>query len=368
MEDCIDAFLDDPRITTIGLFLEAVREPQHFAAVARRAHSQGVPIVALQTGRSATGAAIATSHTGSMSGRAAAYDALFARYGVATVTTPAEMLETLKLLDNGGRLTGPRMVSMSCSGGRGVAGRRPHGAAARCSSSHSPNEHRRPHRIDRDRARHRQQSVRLQHVHVGRSGRDREVLHRGHRRPSGRDDARPRRAAEPRQRCVGVDRRRRCAGRRGRGHRAACRRRRHDGRVPQRGTARPHRRARADPVARSQRRPRRAGSRRGGRQLDAVLRMPPSPRPADVGSSTKRTPRPGSLRSRHRRARRHGRAAARCRIGRSGDRLSDHVEGARPRAQERGRRGEGGLAATTTSCGTRWPRCRRPTPTSSKPR
>jgi acyl-CoA synthetase (NDP forming) len=129
MEDCIDAFLDDPRITAIGLFLEAVRDPQHFATVARRAHAQGLPIVALQTGRSAAGAAIATSHTGSMSGRAAAYDALFARYGVATVTTPAEMLETLKLLDNGGRLSGPRVVSMSCSGGEAslVADRSEHG-------------------------------------------------------------------------------------------------------------------------------------------------------------------------------------------------------------------------------------------------
>ena len=86
MEDCIDAFLDDARITTIGLFLEAVRDPQHFASRGRDGpHAQGVPIVALQTGRSAAGAAIATSHTGSMSGRAAAYDALFARYGVATV-------------------------------------------------------------------------------------------------------------------------------------------------------------------------------------------------------------------------------------------------------------------------------------------
>lgn len=117
MEDCIAAFLDDPRITAIGLFLEAVRDAQRFAAVATRAHAQGVPMVALQTGRSTVGAAIATSHTGSMSGRADAYDALFARYGVATVTTPAEMLETLKLLDNGGRLSGPRIVSMSCSGG-----------------------------------------------------------------------------------------------------------------------------------------------------------------------------------------------------------------------------------------------------------
>ena len=116
-EDCIGAFLDDPRITAVGLFLEAVRDAQQFAAVAARAHAQGVPIVALQTGRSAAGAAIATSHTGSMSGRAAAYDAMLERYGIAMVRTPAEMLETLKLLDNGGRLSGPHIVSMSCSGG-----------------------------------------------------------------------------------------------------------------------------------------------------------------------------------------------------------------------------------------------------------
>jgi len=93
MEDCVDAFLDDPRITAVGLFLEAIRDAQRFAVVARRAHDQGIPIVALHTGRSATGAAIATSHTGSMSGHAAAYDALFARYGVATVETPAQRIE-----------------------------------------------------------------------------------------------------------------------------------------------------------------------------------------------------------------------------------------------------------------------------------
>jgi len=116
-EDAIAALLDDPRITAIGLFLEAVRDAQQFGAVALRALEQGVPLVALQTGRSAAGALIANSHTGSMAGRAAAYDALFSRYGVATVRTPAELLESLKLLDSGGRLSGPRIVSLSCSGG-----------------------------------------------------------------------------------------------------------------------------------------------------------------------------------------------------------------------------------------------------------
>lgn len=116
-EDAIAALLDDPRITSIGLFLEAVRDAQQFATVAMRAREQGVPLVALQTGRSEAGAQIANSHTGSMAGRAAAYDALFERYGVATVRTPAELLETLKLLDEGGPLGGRRVVSLSCSGG-----------------------------------------------------------------------------------------------------------------------------------------------------------------------------------------------------------------------------------------------------------
>lgn len=116
-DDAIAALLDDDRITAIGLFLEAVRDAQQFADVAERAAAKGVPIVALQTGRSEAGATIANSHTGSMAGRAAAYDALFTRYGVATVRTPAELLETLKLLDGGGSLSGRKVVSMSCSGG-----------------------------------------------------------------------------------------------------------------------------------------------------------------------------------------------------------------------------------------------------------
>jgi acyl-CoA synthetase (NDP forming) len=116
-EDAVAALLDDDRITAIGLFVEAVRDAQQFAAVAERAAGRGVPLVALQTGRSAAGAAIANSHTGSMAGRAAAYDALFARYGVATVQTPAELIETLKLLDGGGPLEGRKVVSLSCSGG-----------------------------------------------------------------------------------------------------------------------------------------------------------------------------------------------------------------------------------------------------------
>ena len=117
VEDVLESFLDDGRIRTVGLFLEALRDPRRFAELAARAARQGVPIVALQTGRSEAGAAIAASHTASLAGNREAYAALFERCGVATVDTPAELVETLKLLAAGGPLRGPRMASLSCSGG-----------------------------------------------------------------------------------------------------------------------------------------------------------------------------------------------------------------------------------------------------------
>ena len=102
-----------------------------------------------------------------MAGRAAAYDALFARYGVATVRTPAELLETLKLLDTGGPLRGRRVVSLSCSGGEAslVADRSE--ATALDASTPFSAEHTAAHRVHADRARHGEQPVRLPHVHVG---------------------------------------------------------------------------------------------------------------------------------------------------------------------------------------------------------
>ena len=88
-----------------------------FAKIAVHANKRKLRIVALQTGRSEAGALIATSHTASLAGRRSAYQALFERAGVAMVDTPAELIETLKLLDQGGALTGNKLVSLSCSGG-----------------------------------------------------------------------------------------------------------------------------------------------------------------------------------------------------------------------------------------------------------
>jgi acetate---CoA ligase (ADP-forming) len=116
-EAAMEAVLDDPRVTAIGLHLEGIGNPAAVAAAVARARARNVPVVALKTGRSAAGAHIAQSHTASLASSDTVVDAFFRRIGVARVDTIPALLETLKLLHMHGALPGRRISSLSCSGG-----------------------------------------------------------------------------------------------------------------------------------------------------------------------------------------------------------------------------------------------------------
>ncbi|MCZ4316622.1 acetate--CoA ligase family protein [Comamonadaceae bacterium G21597-S1] len=117
IEAIVDALLQDERISAIGLHIEGLDDVAAFSQVALRALARGVPLVALKAGSSVLGASTTVSHTGSLAGPDALYDALFRRLGIARVPDPAALIETLKLLHVTGPLPGRRIVSASCSGG-----------------------------------------------------------------------------------------------------------------------------------------------------------------------------------------------------------------------------------------------------------
>jgi hypothetical protein len=94
--ELMDVLLDEPRVTAIGLHLEGLKNVPGFARAAHKALEKGVPIIALKTGVSQIGAELALSHTSSLSGSDALYDALFARLGVIRVSGPVSFVETLK--------------------------------------------------------------------------------------------------------------------------------------------------------------------------------------------------------------------------------------------------------------------------------
>lgn len=116
--ELIDALLDEPRVTAIGLHLEGLKDIPGFADAAYKALQKGVPLIALKTGVSQIGAELALSHTSSLAGSDSLYDALFARLGVIRVSGPVSFIETLKATV-GGQLTssGTRLMALACSGG-----------------------------------------------------------------------------------------------------------------------------------------------------------------------------------------------------------------------------------------------------------
>ncbi len=115
--ELMDVLLDEPRVTAIGLHLEGLKNVPGFARAAYKALKLGVPIVALKTGVSQIGAELALSHTSSLAGSDALYDALFERLGVIRVSGPVSFMETLKAAACGNLPAGPSLTALACSGG-----------------------------------------------------------------------------------------------------------------------------------------------------------------------------------------------------------------------------------------------------------
>src|SRR5947208_13140975 len=77
----LDYLVQDASTDAIVLFIEGIRDVGRFLAAARRAAEVGKPVIVTKVGRSGAGQRAAASHTASMAGWSAAYDAVFAKYG-----------------------------------------------------------------------------------------------------------------------------------------------------------------------------------------------------------------------------------------------------------------------------------------------
>ena len=115
--DYLDWALEQSTTATIGLFLEAVRDPAAFVGGLVKAAKKGIPIVVLKVGRTPESAAMALSHTGALAGSDAAYEALFDRYGVIRVEDEDELAATLLLLSHPRKPARGGLAAMHDSGG-----------------------------------------------------------------------------------------------------------------------------------------------------------------------------------------------------------------------------------------------------------
>ncbi|MCB1511532.1 MAG: acetate--CoA ligase family protein [Hyphomicrobiaceae bacterium] len=115
--ELIDALVDRPEVTAIGLHVEGLSDVAAFSSAALRALSRGVPVIALKVGTSDAGAELALTHTGSLAGSNATYSAFFDQIGVGTVNNVPQLLEALKLASGARALPSRRLRAITCSGG-----------------------------------------------------------------------------------------------------------------------------------------------------------------------------------------------------------------------------------------------------------
>ena len=115
--DYMDAVLEDPRITAIGLYLESIPDPLAFSRAAAKAQARSIPIVVVKGGSTELGAEMVLTHTGALVGSDDLYDALFERLGIIRVPSPPALVESLKMLSIGGVPRGPRVAALTWSGG-----------------------------------------------------------------------------------------------------------------------------------------------------------------------------------------------------------------------------------------------------------
>lgn len=118
--DFVDALAEDPKVTAIGLYIEAVSDIPAFSRAAAKALAAGKPLIALKAGKSELGSALAMSHTSSLAGSDRMYDALFDRLGVIRVNSVPDLLETMKFISIAGLPKGKSLAVFTCSGGDGL--------------------------------------------------------------------------------------------------------------------------------------------------------------------------------------------------------------------------------------------------------
>jgi acyl-CoA synthetase (NDP forming) len=114
--------VQDSSTDVILLFIEGIRDVDKFLAAAWRAAEVGKPVIVTKVGRSGAGERAAASHTASMAGWSAAYDAVFAKYGFIVSNDLDEAVTIAAILTTNPMPKGDRVAVLTVSGGAGIWG------------------------------------------------------------------------------------------------------------------------------------------------------------------------------------------------------------------------------------------------------
>ncbi|MDO4548085.1 MAG: acetate--CoA ligase family protein [Clostridia bacterium] len=98
LEDYMLYFANSEHCNAIAVYLEGIKDAGVFTQALRVAAEKEKPVIILKSGRGERGTKAASSHTGQMAGAYTAYQSIFNKYGVISVTTLDEFVATAKLM------------------------------------------------------------------------------------------------------------------------------------------------------------------------------------------------------------------------------------------------------------------------------
>ena len=111
------ALLEDPAVHSLALFMETVRDPPGFVALAQAAMRARKPVVVLKVGASEVTAKAALAHTGALVGDDRVFDGACRQYGVIRTRSIEELLATADIAGRTGVLREGGLGIVSNSGG-----------------------------------------------------------------------------------------------------------------------------------------------------------------------------------------------------------------------------------------------------------
>lgn len=118
--ECLEYMVEQPEVTAIGMYMEGVNDAPRLIRALSRARALKKPVTIIKVGASEVGAVAVQSHTASLAGSDASFQAVIEQYGAVRAQTTEEMFDTLYAASVAPLPTGRRLGILTVSGGAGV--------------------------------------------------------------------------------------------------------------------------------------------------------------------------------------------------------------------------------------------------------
>ncbi|MFP4481768.1 MAG: acetate--CoA ligase family protein [Thermovirgaceae bacterium] len=115
-----DAFLEDPEVRLLVLYLEGIKTGSRLIGLLKKAEKKGIPVAVLKVGGSPTGQEAAKSHTAAVTGDRVVWETVLKQYGAMEIDDVEDIVDLGKVFGVLPRAGGNRLGILTTSGGAGI--------------------------------------------------------------------------------------------------------------------------------------------------------------------------------------------------------------------------------------------------------